>query len=91
MRRPRQSLVGSLEGCREIPKLCAVVESHPNVEKRDVRMGYPATVIGHWLSQQNKSLSRVVLVIDKDPNSSELTISRLGFNDLSPIQSVRLT
>jgi hypothetical protein len=50
-----------------------------------------ATVIGQWLSEQNHSLKRVVLVIDKEPASSRLTISRIGFNDLSNIQSVRFT
>jgi len=29
-------------GRRENPKLHASVESHPNVEKHDVRMGHPA-------------------------------------------------
>ena len=28
--------------CRGNPKLHAAVESHPNVEKHDVRMGHPA-------------------------------------------------
>ena len=37
--------LGSLLTCwalQENPKLDAAVESHPNVEKRDVRMGQPA-------------------------------------------------
>jgi hypothetical protein len=50
-----------------------------------------ATVIGHWLSRQNHRLRKVMLVIDKDPDSLGLTISRLSFNDLSSVQSVRLT
>ena len=50
-----------------------------------------ATMIGHWLSEQSHSLKRVVLVIDTEPHSSKLTVSRIGFNDLSSIQSVRLS
>jgi len=33
---------GVMNEVRANPKLHAVVESHPNVEKHDVRMGHPA-------------------------------------------------
>jgi hypothetical protein len=39
-----------------------------------------AKVVGHWLSHQNGGLQKVVLVIDQEPDTSRLMITRLRFS-----------
>lgn len=47
-----------------------------------------ANNIGQWLLGNGSQLRKITLVIDRKPNSTALTISRVQFHDLSPLLSV---
>lgn len=49
-----------------------------------------AMVIGQWLSDNAGRLKKIVLAVDKKPQSADLTVSRIGFEDLTGLQAVHL-
>ncbi len=64
--------------CRGNPKLHAAVESHPNVEKHDVRMGHPAAItVDDRIRELVEGLVRfrkaVVLAASRERGSWSLT------------------